>query len=177
MTFFIAMQNRRAMAKLDNPRTIIDESNQFLIVSRSGGSNQFLSVSNAGACTDLQASAPGGLMPEFGIYATLVLQNTFNGDLFLVDRAPPAAPHLPGTTLGGEGYLFLRQTHNLIALTGAVRIRPTDEIPPVLRQSISFDEPDPGAILYINARYLPWEREVLPPDFTWHDDPSVLAPR
>ncbi|WP_370402470.1 hypothetical protein [Sulfitobacter sp. JB4-11] len=177
MTFFIAMQNRRAMAKFDNPRTIISESNEFLIVSRSGGCNQFLSVSNAGACTDLEVSAPGGLIPAFGIFATLVLQNTFDGDLFLVERDTSRAPSPSKTTLGGDGYLLLYQSDNQISLTGAVRIQERDDMPEALRQCLPFDEPDPGATLYFNASYLPWEREILPSGFSGRDDISRLAPR
>lgn len=177
MSFFIAMHNRRAMAKLDNPRTIISEYNEFLIVSRSGGCNQFLSVSNAGACSELEVSAPGGLIPEFGIYATLVLQNTLDGDLFLVEQDLSNAPSHPGTTLGGDGYLLLRQSDTQINLTGAIRVKETDATAKALAGCIPFDEPDPGVTLYVNATYLPWEREILPPRFHGGDDVPLLVPK
>lgn len=170
MSFFIAMHNRRAMAKLDNPRTIISESNEFLIVSRSGGCNQFLCVSNAGACTDLEVSAPGGLIPAYGIYATLVLQNTLDGDLFLVEQDVSNAPDHSGTMLGGDGYLLLRQSDKQISLSGAVRVKETDSTVGKLPRCMPFDEPDPGATIYLNATYLPWDKEVLPPRFTGPDD-------
>lgn len=176
MSFFIAMHNRRAMAKLDNPRTIISESNEFLIVSRSGGCNQFLSVSNAGACSELEVSAPGGLIPEFGIYATLVLQNTLEGDLFLVEQDLANAPSHPGTTLGGDGYLLLRQSENQITLSGAVRVKQSDEVSRVMPRCVPFDEPDPGATLYVHATYLPWEKEILPSRFSDGDGTPMLVP-
>lgn len=175
MTFFIAMHNRRAMAKFDNPRTIISECNEFLIVSRSGGCNQFLCVSNAGACKDLEVSAPGGLIPVFGIYATLVLQNTFDGELFLVESEISNAPDFPGITVGGDGYLLLRQSNRGISLNGAVRIKDRDGTTEDFPQCLLFDEPDPGATLYLDANYVPWEREVLPAGFSHPDQTSFLG--
>lgn len=172
MTFFIAMHNRRAMAKINNPRAIISECNEFLIVSRSGGSNEFLSVSNAGACKDFEASAPDDLAPDFGIFATLVSQNNLEGDLFLVERDTSNGPERTGITLGGDGYLLLRQNENRISLHGAVRIKDGNQNVQALGHCLFFDEPDPGATVFLNASYLPWERELLPGGFSKPDDPT-----
>lgn len=177
MTFFIAMQNRRAMAQFDNPRTIISECNEFLIVSRSGGCNKFLTISNAGACADFEVSAPRNLVSVFGIFATLVLQNTFDGELFLVERDTSNFPDRPGIMLGGDGYLVLHQSENEIRLSGAVRIKNGNENTEALKGCLSFAEPDPGATIYLNASYLPWEREILPTGFFANDGKSFSAPR
>jgi hypothetical protein len=41
VSFFVAMQNRRAVASYWHPQSIVSESDEFLIVSRSGGRNEF----------------------------------------------------------------------------------------------------------------------------------------
>lgn len=165
------------MAKFDKPRTIISECNEFLIVSRSGGCNQFLCVSNAGACKDLEVSVPGGLVPVFGIYATLVLQNTFDGELFLVEGETSNAPPFPGITVGGDGYLLLRQSKSGISLSGTVRIKESDGNTEGFPGCVLFDEPDPGATFYLDANYVQWEREILPAGFSQRDQASFVGPK
>ena len=87
--FFIAMQNRRAMASYLHPQTIIRECREFIMVARSGGQKEFLSISNAGASTGIEDEAPLELTPDLSIFATLVSQGPNNTDLFIVERNLP----------------------------------------------------------------------------------------
>lgn len=165
MSFFIAMQNRRATASYWHPQTIISERNEFLVVSRSGGRNEFLSISNAGACTGLEEEAPRDLNPDLVLCATLVSQGPGGGEIFLVERDPPDALEVTGRFLGGDGYIYLVQTESTLRLTGSARLRPGVRTAALARDCVLLGENEPGATVHFNATYVPWESELLPAGF------------
>jgi hypothetical protein len=162
LSFYIAMQNRRAMASYWHPQTIISESHEFLIVSRSGGRNEYLSISNAGASTGLEAEAPTGLRPDLVILATLVSQGLDGGEIFLIERDLPAGVVVEGEHVGGDGYLLLTEAQDAITLKGAARLRSTSQTRDVQRRCLLLQPEEPGVTVHFDAVYVPWAREVLP---------------
>ena len=165
MSFFIAMQNRRAVASYWHPQSIVSESDEFLIVSRSGGRNEFLRISNAGASGGTEKEAPTGLRPDLVMVATLVSQGLDGGEIFLVERTKPEGLDIEGRFLGGDGYLLLTESPEGIALKGSARIRSGRKAAAVLGHCVFFANDEPGATVHFDARYLPWVREVLPGGF------------
>ena len=165
MTFFVAMQNRRATASYFHPQTIISERNEFLIVSRSGGRSEHLSISNAGASTGLEAEAPKELEADLVILATLVSQGPDDGEVFLVERDPPEDIGPPGRFIGGDGYVYLRQSKDRLSLQGSVRFRPGPRTRPAANSCMLLSENEPGATVHFSASYVPWTRELLPTGF------------
>lgn len=162
MSFFIAMQNRRAVASYWHPQSIVSESNEFLIVTRSGARNEFLHVSNAGASSGFESKAPTDLRPDLVVVATLVSQGLHGGEIFLVERTCPEAVRIEGRYLGGDGYLLLTEQDDTITLRGSARIRADRSTSPLLTGCVFFGSSEPGAVVHINARHVPWVREVLP---------------
>ncbi|MEM9973400.1 MAG: hypothetical protein AAF771_04410 [Pseudomonadota bacterium] len=169
MTFFIAMQNRRATASYWHPQTIITERNEFLIVSRSGGRNEFLSISNAGACTGLESEAPSRLSPDLVLCATLVSQGPDGGEMFLVERSPPEGSKIRGQFIGGDGYFFLEQTGQTLALRGSARLKPGARTRAAAERCLLLGENEPGATVHFSAAYVPWDNELLPSEFSGQD--------
>ena len=165
MSFFVAMQNRRATASYWHPQTIISERSEFLIVSRSGGRNEFLSISNAGACTGLEDMAPPELNPDLVLCATLVSQGPDGGEVFLVERKPPKGIDVQGSFLGGDGYFYLQQTDESLTLRGATRLRPGRRTEAVADRCLLLGDNEPGATVHFKAAYIPWESELLPSGF------------
>ena len=162
MSFFIAMQNRRAVASYWHPQSIVSESDEFLIVSRSGGRNEFLRISNAGASTGTETEAPARLRPDLVMVATLVSQGLDGGEIFLVERKLPEGLEVEGRFVGGDGYLLLTEGASGVALKGAARIRSGRKATQVLGHCIFFANDEPGATVHFDARHLPWVHEVLP---------------
>ena len=162
MNFFIAMQNRRAMASYLHPQTIVRECSEFLIVSRLGGRNQFLSISNAGASTGLEDEAPPELTPELVIFATLVSQGPNGGEIFIVERELPEGCAVDGHHVGGDGYIVLHLSSNEFSLKGAVRLRPDAKTRPLGAHCPLLAANEPGATVHLDAAYVPWNRELLP---------------
>ncbi len=171
MTFFIAMQNRRATASYWHPQTIISERNEFLIVSRSGGRNEFLSISNAGACTGFEDEAPSRLSPDLVLCATLVSQGPGGGEMFLVERSPPAGLDIRGAFIGGDGYVFLEQTDRTLALRGSARLKPGARTKAAAERCLLLGENEPGATVHFSAAYVPWDNELLPSQFSAGHEP------
>ncbi len=162
MTFFIAMQNRRATASYLHPQTIIRESSEFLIVTRSGGQKEFLSISNAGASTGIEDEAPLELIPDLSIFATLVSQGPNNTEIFIVERNLPEGRKISGHHVGGDGYIFLNQSEDLVSLKGAVRLKPDRKTRSLEDRCLLLAENEPGATIHLDASYVPWSRELLP---------------
>ena len=175
MTFYIAMQNRRATASYYHPQTIISERNEFLIVSRSGGRSEILSVSNAGASTGFEAEAPDKLMPDLLVLATLVSQGPDGGEMFLVERDPLENFAPEGRFVGGDGYFYLREGNGAMALKGALRLRPGPRTRPAAKQCLLLAENEPGATVHVDAAYVPWARELLPGGFKGGGAPGRSA--
>lgn len=165
MSFFIAMQNRRGVASYWHPQSIVSESDEFLIVSRSGGRNELLSISNAGACSGTETEAPTGLRPGLCMVATLVSQGPDRGEIFLVERAKPEGAEIDGRFIGGDGYLLLTEGAEGVTLRGSARIRSDANTATVLGRCVFFANDEPGATVHFDARYLPWVHEVLPGGF------------
>lgn len=165
MTFYIAMQNRRATASYLHPQTIISERNEFLIVSRSGGRSEILSVSNAGASTGFEAEAPEKLMPDLVVLATLVSQGPDGGEVFLVERDPLENFDPGGRFVGGDGYFYLREDNSTVTLKGSVRLTPGPHTREAASQCLLLSQDEPGATVHVDAAYLPWARELLPGGF------------
>lgn len=165
MTFYIAMQNRRAMASYLHPQTIVSEQSEYLIVSRSGGRNEFLSISNAGACTGHEDTAPARLHPDLVLCATLVSQGPRNGEIFIVERDPPEGLQLQGRFVGGDGYFLLEQAAGHLALTGSVRLKPGARTQAAAPGCILLGASEPGAAVHFHASYVPWTNELLPAGF------------
>ncbi|SPH17531.1 hypothetical protein DEA8626_01054 [Defluviimonas aquaemixtae] len=157
MSFFIAMQNRRATARHLHPQTFTSARNEFLIVSRSGGRNEFLSISNAGDCTGQEEEAPAELKPDAVLHATLVAQGPDGGEIFVVERQKRKGHVGEGRHLGGDGYILLHQAEDRVSLTGAVRLRPGVNPRPAGNL--------PGATVRFDAAYVPWSGERLPAGF------------
>ena len=176
MSFFIAMQNRRAMATYSHPQTIISEGYEFIVVSRSGGPNDHLSISNAGASTGLESEAPSDLRPDFEILATLVSQGPDGGEIFLVEREVPPGGNAGKGFVGGDGYVVLRQGGEGISITGAVRLRPGPETEVARTRCFLLADGEAGATLHFEARYIPWSREVLPSGPNGAPPPSTSRP-
>ncbi len=165
MTFYIAMQNRRATASYLHPQTIISERNEFLIVSRSGGRSEILSVSNAGASTGIETEAPEALTPDLVVLATLVSQGPDGGEVFLVERDPLDGFDPRGRFIGGDGYFYLRENTTAITLKGSLRLRPDPRTRQVAAECLLLADNEPGAAIHIDAAYVPWARELLPGGF------------
>lgn len=165
VSFFIAMQNRRGVASYWHPQSIVSESDEFLIVSRSGGRNELLCISNAGACSGTETEAPTGLRPGLCMIATLVSQGPDRGEIFLVERSRPDGAEIDGRFIGGDGYLILTEASDGIALRGSARIRSDTYTAAVLGRCVFFANDEPGATVHFDARYLPWIHEVLPAGF------------
>ena len=166
MTFYIAMQNRRATASYLHPQTIISERNEFLIVSRSGGRSEILSISNAGASTGFEAEAPEKLTPDLVILATLVSQGPDGGEVFLVERDPLENFDPGGRFVGGDGYFYLRESGSAVTLKGSVRLRPGPATRQAANQCLLLAEDEPGVTVHVDAAYVPWARELLPGGFS-----------
>jgi hypothetical protein len=162
LSFFIAMQNRRAVASYWHPQSIVSESNEFLIVSRSGARNEFLHISNAGASSGIETKAPTDLRPDLVVVATLVSQGLHGGEIFLVERTCPETVRVEGRYVGGDGYFLLSEQDDTITLRGSARIRADRTTSPLLQGCVFFANSEPGAVVHINARHVPWVREVLP---------------
>lgn len=154
MNYFIAMQNRRAVADDFNSHTLDRERNEFLIVSRSGGQNEFLSISCAGACSGREVEAPAELEPDAVIHATLVSQGPDGREIFVVERKPRGDADLNGRHLAGDGYFLLHDSDGNVRLTGAVRFRPG--------AGRRLAGSNPGATTHFDAAYVPWSGERLP---------------
>jgi hypothetical protein len=169
VSFFVAMQNRRAVASYWHPQSIVSESDEFLIVSRSGGRNEFLRISNAGASSGIEKEAPTGLRPDLVMVATLVSQGLDGGEIFLVERRKPEGVDLEGHFVGGDGYLLLAESAHDITLKGSARIRSGRKAAAVLGHCVFFANDEPGATVHFDARYVPWVREVLPGGFRGQD--------
>lgn len=165
MSFFIAMQNRRGVASFWNPRAIVSESDEFLIVSRSGGQDEYLRISTAGASSGVETEAPTGLRPDLVMVATLVSQGLNGGNIFLVERKRPERLEIEGRFVGGDGYLLLTEGPETITLKGSARIRSTRKTAAVLGHCVFFANDEPGAIVHLEGRYVPWVHEVLPGGF------------
>ena len=165
MSFFIAMQNRRAVASYWHPQSIVSESDKFLIVSRSGGRNEFLRISNAGASSGIEKEAPTGLRPDLVMVATLVSQGLDGGEIFLLERRKPEGLDIEGRFVGGDGYLLLVEGARGITLKGSARIRSGRKAAAVLGHCVFFANDEPGATVHFDARYMPWVHEVLPGGF------------
>jgi hypothetical protein len=165
VSFFIAMQNRRAVASYWHPQSIVSESDEFLIVSRSGGRNEFLRISNAGASSGTETEAPTSLRPDLVMVATLVSQGLDGGEIFLVERRRPEGLDVEGRFVGGDGYLLLREDAEGIALKGSARIRGGPKAAAILGNCIFFANDEPGATVHFDACYVPWVHEVLPGGF------------
>lgn len=165
MSFFIAMQNRRGVASYWHPQSIVSESDEFLIVSRSGGRNEFLCISNAGASGGTEREAPTGLRPDLVMIATLVSQGLNGGEIFLVERKKPDTVEIEGCFIGGDGYLLLTEAAEGVTLRGSVRIRSGRKNAAVLGHCIFFANDEPGATVHFDARHIPWVHEVLPGGF------------
>jgi hypothetical protein len=165
VSFFIAMQNRRGVASYWHPQSIVSESDEFLIVSRSGGRNEFLRISNAGASSGTESEAPTGLRPDLVMVATLVSQGLDRGEIFLVERSKPEAVEVDGRFIGGDGYLLLMEDGDGVSLKGSARIRSDRRTAAVLGRCVFFANDEPGATVHFDARYIPWVHEVLPGGF------------
>jgi hypothetical protein len=165
VSFFVAMRNRRAVASYWHPQSIVSESDEFLIVSRSGGRNEILRISNAGASTGTEMEAPTSLRPDLVMVATLVSQGLDGGEIFLVERRRPDGLDIEGHFLGGDGYLFLDADAEGMVLRGSARIRSSRKAAALLGHCIFFANDEPGATVHFHARYLPWVHEVLPGGF------------
>jgi hypothetical protein len=165
VSFFIAMQNRRGVASYWHPQSIVSESDEFLIVSRSGGRNELLCISNAGACSGTETEAPTGLRPGLCMVATLVSQGPDRGEIFLVERSKPDGAEIDGRFIGGDGYLLLTEGAETISLRGSARIRSDANTATVLGRCVFFANDEPGATVHFEAHYLPWVHEVLPGGF------------
>ncbi len=174
MSFFIAMQNRRGVASYWHPQSIVSESDEFLIVSRSGGRNEFLRISNAGASSGTEKEAPTGLRPGLVMVATLVSQGPDRGEIFLVERTKPDAVDTDGRFVGGDGYVLLTHDAGGVTLKGSARIRSDQKTAAVLDRCLFFANDEPGATVHFDARYIPWVHEVLPGGFDGGD--RVPAP-
>jgi hypothetical protein len=162
LSFFVAMQSRRAVASYWHPQSIVSECNEFLIVSRSGERNEFLHVSNAGASSGSETKAPTGLRPEFVLVATLVSQGLHGGEIFLVERTCPRAVRVEGRHIGGDGYFLLTEEGGTLSLRGSARIRADGRTSRLLDRCVLFAANEPGAVVHVDARHIPWVREVLP---------------
>lgn len=165
MSFFIAMQNRRGVASYWHPQSIVSESNEFLIVSRSGGQNEFLRISTAGASSGTEPKAPTGLRPDLVMIATLVSQAPDGGSIFLVERQLRDGIDIDGRFVGGDGYLLLTEGPDGITLRGSARIRSGRKTAAVLGRCVFFANDEPGATVHLDARYVPWVNEILPGGF------------
>jgi len=165
VSFFIAMHNRRGVASYWHPQSIVNESDEFLIVSRSGGRNEFLRISSAGATSGTETEAPTGLRPDLVMVATLVSQGLNGGEIFLVERKIPQGVTVEGRFVGGDGYLLLTEGEAGITLKGSARIRSGRKTTAVLGHCVFFANDEPGATVHFDARYLPWVHEVLPGGF------------
>ena len=165
MSFFIAMQNRRGVASYWHPQSIVRESSEFLIVSRSGGQNELLRISTAGASSGIETEAPTGLRPDLVMVATLVSQGPDGGRIFLVERTRPEGIEIEGRFVGGDGYLLLTEAEDRITLRGSARIRSDRKTAAILDRCVFFANEEPGATVHLDARYLPWVNEVLPAGF------------
>jgi hypothetical protein len=165
VSFFVAMQNRRAVASYWHPQSIVSESDEFLIVSRSGGRNDFLRISNAGASSGIEDEAPTGLRPDLVMVATLVSQGLNGGEIFLVERRKPEGLDVEGRFVGGDGYLLLEESADGILLKGSARIRSGRKSAAILGHCVFFANDEPGATVHFDARYIPWVHEVLPGSF------------
>ena len=166
MTFFVAMQNRRAVASYLHPQTIISQRSEFIIVSRSGGKNQFLSVSNAGACTGLEDEAPQGIQPELFMCATLISQGPDGEQVFLIEQVKPDSVSAMGHFVGGDGYVLLSSSPSNLSLRGAARLKPGARTAAAAEHCVLLGDNESGAALHFNADYIPWPDEVLPPGFS-----------
>jgi hypothetical protein len=162
VSFYIAMQNRRGVASYWHPQTIVSESDEFLIVSRSGKKNEFLCISSAGASSGTESEAPAGLRPDLVMIATLVSQGPNGGQIFLIERKFRDVVDSRAQFVGGDGYLLLTETAEGIALKGSARIRSGRKTAAVLGHCVFFANDEPGATVHFDARYLPWVHEVLP---------------
>jgi hypothetical protein len=165
VSFFIAMQNRRGVASFWHPQSIVSESDEFLIVSRSGGRNELLCISSAGASSGIETEAPTGLRPGLCMVATLVSQGPDRGEIFLVERARPEGVDINGRFIGGDGYLILTEGADHVTLRGSARIRSDTRTAAVLGHCVFFANDEPGATVHFDARYLPWVNEILPNGF------------
>jgi hypothetical protein len=159
------MRNRRAVASYWHPQSIVSESDEFLIVSRSGGRNEILRISSAGASSGTETMAPTRLRPDLVMVATLVSQGLDGGEIFLVERRRPVGLDIEGHFLGGDGYLFLDADADGMVLRGSARIRSGRKTAALLGHCVFFANDEPGATVHFDARYLPWVHEVLPGGF------------
>lgn len=170
MSFFIAMQNRRATASYRHPDAILSERTEFLIVSRSGARNEFLSISEAGACTGREDEAPAELAAGLMVHATLVSQGIDDGELFLVERDAFEGAPGPGHPIGGDGYILLHQSAGELRLSGTLRFRPGDETRAARARCVLLGPDEPGVVLHLWAAHVPWSRELLPAGFRGDGD-------
>lgn len=177
MTFFIAMQNRRAVASYLHPQTIIRECREFIMVARSGGKNEYLSISNAGASTGIEGQAPQELSPDLSVFATLVSQGPNNTEIFVVERNLPEGQEVFGQHVGGDGYFFLSQSEDLVSLKGAVRLKPDMKTRSLENRCMLLAENEPGATIHFDATYVPWSRELLPCGLRNDPQPQISATR
>ena len=162
MGFFVAMRTLRSVASSARPQTVLKGFEEYLIVSRSGELNQFLEVSNAGAAENGEDRAPAHIAPEFVIDASLVGHGTKGDEIFLVDHDRHARPQIDACPLRADGYIRLHCNDSGFWLTGAIRLWPEGQPPKAVEHCMFLGDDEPGATLYLDATYLPWERELLP---------------
>ncbi|WP_120499077.1 hypothetical protein [Roseovarius sp. EL26] len=165
MSFFIAMQNQRAIASYHHPQTILARYNEFLIVKRSGKKNEFLSISNAGACLEREHEAPMELTADLAIFSTFVSQGPNESELFIVDRKLPDGQETIGHHVGGDGCVFLQQSGDTISLGGVIRLESGTQTGSHRNDCPLLAANEPGIVAHFDATYVPWSRELLPYDF------------
>lgn len=173
MSFRIAMQSRRAMSSLSRPHEVVDQSYDFLIAHRVGGADEHLILSEAGPCTGGEGRAPDDLRARHVMIGTLVSRGPEPGtETFLLNSHIPYGARFRGLFQPADGFLRLTRSSVGALLSGVCRLsnaaRPTPEGSDCGDQTIVralATIPDPvGCVLQIDAAYVPWAQEILPPD-------------